>query len=228
MKLTLIMRCRNRIEYTLQVLNALAKQRHAPPFDVVLVDNASTDGTPTVVDWLMKNPGTRRWFPPVKVVSLDENVGDFGGMIEGAKHVPEDSTLVGQIDNDIYVPPAGVALCCTAADSGRVGVATLKRKGFSRAIPTTGTRYEIFDVGGTRGLFLPVPHAVAFYVMRRQSFDNQIGRANHCRELTSRVGQVHKAMNVFSVQIEGADQDGEGSYLQHQKYALSEITERLR
>lgn len=216
--ISLIMRVHNRLEHTTRVMNALARQYHAPAFNVVVVDNASDDGTREWFKWIKANEGTREWFPDFTYVRSDENVGDWGGMVEGAKHVPPGAKYIGQLDNDIQLPPAALALCTKVLDAGMAKVVMLKRAGVRSAVgPAKDPRQHTID--GSSVELQPVPFCVAFWLTAAENFQ-RVEDARNCRVFTTRIGDCQKITSTQVVHIEGWGMDGSRSYVQKMKYDL--------
>jgi GT2 family glycosyltransferase len=98
----------NRREDTLSCLAAIARSTHVPT-RVVVVDNASTDGTPEAV---------AAAFPDVDVVRNEENLGFAGGNdvgLEWALDAGADHVLV--LNNDVEVGPDTIERLVDAAAS---------------------------------------------------------------------------------------------------------------
>lgn len=99
-------------------LSSLLAQRLREPMEVVLVDNASTDGTVDLVG---------RLFPAVRVVQADRNLGFAGGAALGARGFAGDFIVL--LNNDAtFAPDAVQALvdCAQAPGNERVGAVTAK------------------------------------------------------------------------------------------------------
>jgi rhamnopyranosyl-N-acetylglucosaminyl-diphospho-decaprenol beta-1,3/1,4-galactofuranosyltransferase len=92
----------NRREMLVECLRALQAQSRAPD-RILVVDNASTDGTPKLV---------RSDFPDVDLLALEENVGGAGGFYEGmrAAHADGADWLWLMDDDTIPTPTALEAL----------------------------------------------------------------------------------------------------------------------
>lgn len=96
-------------------LASLAAQQR-PATEVVVVDNASTDGS---VDWV------RRHYPTVHVVALDENVGFAAGNNRGADGAVVDALVF--LNNDTVVAPGWLEALAGAAEAdSRWGLVTSK------------------------------------------------------------------------------------------------------
>ena len=85
-------------------LGALRAQREAPPYDVLLVDNASTDGSVETV---------RRDFPDVRIVETGANLGFAEGNNVGARAAAGD--WLAFLNNDTEPEPAWLARLWAAA-----------------------------------------------------------------------------------------------------------------
>lgn len=219
--ISLIMRVQDRLEMTQRCLRGLAYQEGAPPFEVVVVDNGSTDGTHEWFTWVMCHR-VRDWYPPIRYLHPGRNTGDWGGMQYGWPYVSEQAAVVGQLDNDIYLPPTGLACAWHVLRSGGADVAMLKRNGVKNAIQTTsGVRKA--DLGGGRRLELvDVKFCVAFWIARRESFAKHAATSAHCRQFTERCGRCVKVLNVQAEHMDGWVEGGPDYYLQLQKYPKDE------
>ena len=99
-------------------LSSLLAQQVREPMEVLLVDNASTDGTADLVG---------RLFPTVRVVRADRNLGFAGGAALGAAGFRGDFVVL--LNNDAtFAPDAVQALvdCARAPGHERVGAVTAK------------------------------------------------------------------------------------------------------
>lgn len=97
----------NRCELLRQALRALADQER-PPEAVLVVDNASSDGTVEMV---------RAEFPGVEVLALAENEGGAGGFHEGMKQAYEQGAeWLWLMDDDTIPRPSALRELLAAAD----------------------------------------------------------------------------------------------------------------
>ena len=101
--------------YLPECLNAVMAQRHAP-HEVILVDNASTDGSPQFV---------AANFPQVRIICNDENLGFAGGMNVGLKQATGDIAVL--LNQDTVVREDWLAELVKAMETDeRVGIAGCK------------------------------------------------------------------------------------------------------
>jgi GT2 family glycosyltransferase len=74
--ISVVISTRNRAAYLPDVLGSLAAQAGAVPFEVVVVDNGSTDGTPALLaDWCRRDPRFRATSEPRPGLSRGKNAG---------------------------------------------------------------------------------------------------------------------------------------------------------
>lgn len=92
-KLSIIIVNYNNKDPLLNTLEAIHKNLKGLDYEVIVVDNASTDGS---VESLKQN------YPSVKLVALDYNVGFAKANNEGAKHASGQYLLI--LNHDTYVP----------------------------------------------------------------------------------------------------------------------------
>ena len=111
MQLSIVIPCCNGIDDTRACLRSLAEQREAPQVEVVVVDNASEDGTGEL----------DLEFELVRVVRLPRNLGFAGGVNRGLHEARGDLVMV--LNNDTLAAPHMVARLCAALESDpRIGL----------------------------------------------------------------------------------------------------------
>lgn len=100
-------------EVTLDTLDSLSRTEHRP-FDVLVVDNGSTDGSPDAID---------KVWPDVEQVVVPENRGPAAGLNIGLAHARRrDDEYVLVLNNDIEVAADMVGEMVDAAESDpRIG-----------------------------------------------------------------------------------------------------------
>jgi GT2 family glycosyltransferase len=113
-RVLIIVLCYNGVELTLECLASL-RQLSIPQADVLIVDNASSDGTPAAV---------RARFPEVAVIETGANLGFAAGNNVGLRYALErgyDYALL--LNNDTEVAPDFLKELVTAAESApEIGV----------------------------------------------------------------------------------------------------------
>ncbi len=133
-------------EHLAECLAALAGQTYGGPFQVVLADNGSTDGS---VDFV------RERFPSVRIVRADRNLGFAGGNNLAARQLEAD--VVAFINNDTRAEPAWleelVAVLTQAPDLAAAG---------GKIVNWDGSRLDFVGGGATlTGLGLQFDHGEA-------------------------------------------------------------------
>lgn len=163
-EVSIITRCRNRLEYTVQVLDAVRRRTHIP-YEHIIIDNASTDGTKQWFTWMAEN--TRYYDGTLKYVYMNRNCGDWGGMLTGAK-IARGEYIV-QLDNDIIPCDGWLNDLKTALLNTPYHVIMLKRANvFGKWIlrPLNAP----INVNGLE--VAKVERAVACYMMSKKDFDS--------------------------------------------------------
>jgi len=96
MKLSIILRCYNRLEYTIKTIVSIDEKSglSKDDFEIICVDQNSTDGTK---NWLTFN--YKEKYYPIVPLLLGENVGDGLGMRAGINIAKGE--FIAQQDNDI-------------------------------------------------------------------------------------------------------------------------------
>lgn len=121
-QISVVISTHNRAALLPEVVEALAAQRGAPPFEIIIVDNASTDGTPDVLRVLAaRHPQLRPAREPRRGVSHGRNLGV--ALARGC--------IVAFTDDDVRVSPdwlATIARCLAEhPDADWVGGRVLPR-----------------------------------------------------------------------------------------------------
>lgn len=98
-------------EDTLAALDSLERERVSTPFEVILVDNGSTDGTLDEV---------RRRFRWVRTIRLDQNRGFTGGIAEGVR--ASTAKWLAFMNNDAVVEPGWAEAFAAAAENAAADV----------------------------------------------------------------------------------------------------------
>jgi len=160
-EVSIITRCRNRLEYTVQVLDAV-KRNSFLPYEHIIVDNASEDGTQEWFRWMAQNTS---WYHNLRYFRMPRNVGDWGGMLAG--FAQSRGKYIVQLDNDIIPSPHWLSAMCAVLDDSQYKVIMLKRSNvFGKWVLKPLS--EIRKVQGVQ--VCRVERAVACYMMHRDSF----------------------------------------------------------
>jgi GT2 family glycosyltransferase len=107
MRIKVIVLSYNGVNDTLACLESLQQQAEGV-FEILVVDNASTDGAPATI---------RAQFPQIPLIELTENLGWAGGNNVGIKHAIDDGAeFVCLLNNDTIIPRGAIAELARAAD----------------------------------------------------------------------------------------------------------------
>ena len=98
-KISVIIRCFNRLEYSIQCIQSVIDNTQYPNYDIIVVNNHSLDGTKEWLNWIC-NYSNR--YSHMRSLHLEENLGDYGGLVRGFEET--DSEFIVKLDNDIIVP----------------------------------------------------------------------------------------------------------------------------
>lgn len=118
--ISIITRCRNRLEYTAQVLDAVKRNTYID-YEHIIIDNASEDGTYEWFRWMAKNS----WYDKVRYFRMPRNTGDWGGMLAGFEQAKGDYIV--QLDNDIIPDHHWLSAMKTILEQTDYKVVMLKR-----------------------------------------------------------------------------------------------------
>ena len=169
-KVSMIIRAYNRLEWTIETLSSIISTTDYDNYEIILVNNNSKDGTTEWLDWIKEN--SEFYNSKIKHIKVDKNLGDWYGMVEGLKHVSEDSEYVMQIDNDVQVNDSlWLDKLVFVLDNSPTKMAMLKRTGIDM-------RYELKPKNGIKQLkyqdsFLDVcevERPVCCYIIKTSDF----------------------------------------------------------
>jgi len=166
-KVSLIIRAYNRLEYTIETLSNILENTVYDNYEIIIINNNSKDGTGDWLDWVQVNSPV--YGGKFKQIKMDKNIGDWYGMVEGLKHISEDSEYIVQIDNDITMNdnewlnkmvhvlenvPAKIVML------KRVGVMNKLNPNNIRTIEYNGQQLQIGNIG----------RPVCCYIVRKNDF----------------------------------------------------------
>lgn len=159
--ISIITRCRNRLEYTTQVLDAVRNNTKCN-YEHIIIDNDSSDGTLEWFQWMRNN--TTWYQDKVKYMRFNHNLGDWGGMLEGFKYA--DGDYIVQLDNDIIPCKYWLTAMLTVLKETSYQVVMLKRSNVAWKLKSLSIPENIDGLEVAR-----VERAVACYMMSRESFE---------------------------------------------------------
>lgn len=196
--ISIITRCRNRLEYTAQVLDAVKRRTHIP-YEHIIIDNASSDGTKEWFAWMAKNS----WYEHVRYARMERNVGDWGGMLAGAAIAKGDYIV--QLDNDIIPCNGWLTDLLTALTGTNYNVVMLRRENVAWKLKPLS---EVRVVAGLE--VVKIERCVACYMMITKDFHKL-----HIREdqgfdskymIAKQLRPLGKIINKTCIEIEAPDQ----------------------
>ncbi len=109
-KLSVVIVSYNTRDYLLRCLESLHNNPPAFPMEIIVVDNASTDGSPQAV---------RRNFPQVKILEMKENLGFAAATNVGIRESTGDLILF--LNSDTEVTPSALDRTAEKLEDRRVG-----------------------------------------------------------------------------------------------------------
>lgn len=199
-KISIITRAYNRLEYTIRSINNVIDKTKYDNYEHIIMNNSSQDGTKEWLDWI-KNTNQPH-FSKVKGVSLDQNYGDWGGMVLSLQHISPDSEYILQLDNDMIVPENWLNYLKFVLDKQVAKIVMLKRTGVGAKLEP----YRQFNLKYDDKTQLEVGmirRAVACYMMKTESLREAVktvglktGRPNKMK-LCSVIKPQAKILNVF-------------------------------
>jgi glycosyltransferase involved in cell wall biosynthesis len=143
-KVSLIIRCYNRLEYTIQTLSNIIEITKYPNYEIIIINNNSKDGTTEWLDWIQDNSPLYK--DKFKHIKMNRNLGDWYGMVEGLKYISSDSEYIMQIDNDIILDdPLWLNKLVFTLNNTNNKMAMLKRY-------NVDLKYELKSLGGAKNL----------------------------------------------------------------------------
>lgn len=215
-KVAVITRAFNRLEYTIRCINSV-RDNTLYPHTHLVVDNASTDGTGQWLRWIKKEIPT--WFPHLCPVYSNTNLGDWGGLILGARQAPADCHYIIQLDNDFEVESGWLSKMVALFEKIPEKILQLRRIGPQHRVVPANAR--MVSVEGQDYLVGEIRRPVGCFLLTRSDFleallhiDNNSGKYGRT-ELGQYIGGVAKVDNLFCPMIDGATKNG---YVNHEKY----------
>ena len=232
MPVVILTRAYNRLEYTIQCIDSVARQTTKYPYIHIIIDQASDDGTEQWSNWIHKIK--KPFWNNVGYIRLNKNLGDFGGLVLGWAVAAEKYNRIMQLDNDYklvsqyaidnlsdtldLLPPNSLVMCRRLLSGSAEG-----KTGGDVPMGKLSKAYNIKLLHG-RSRIYKVNLAVASYLCDRKLLSGAIGAGcdatcKICDSLTPRATS-YKLHDVLSEHMQGWD--GE-RFLQHEKYYLGSV-----
>ena len=191
--ISIITRCYNRLEYTIQVVNRVREL--GGDYEHIIIDNASQDGTQEWFRWMVKNTN---WYDKLRYYRFDDNLGDWMGMIKGLEYAKGDYIV--QLDNDILVDNnTWLQDMVTVLANTDYKAVMLKRMGVQWVLGVKQSGEPQLK-GLIEGLdIIPVERPVACYMTTRKTFDMFAERVHNKDrskyEIRNLIGNTAKILN---------------------------------
>jgi len=191
--ISIITRCYNRLEYTIQCINRV--QSLGGDYEHIIIDQNSDDGTYEWFRWMHDNTNH---LDKIRYFRLKENIGDWTGMVEGLKYAKGDYIV--QLDNDILVTDkTWLSDMVTILTKTEYRSVMLKRLG---ALWVLGHKQagEPHTLGMIEGLeVIPVERSVACFMTSRDTFkmfaEGVINKDRSKYEIRNMIGNTAKILN---------------------------------
>lgn len=200
--ISIITRCRNRLEYTVQVMDAV-RRRTKVDYEHIIIDNNSTDGTPEWFNWMSRNTN---WYDgTVRYYRMDRNFGDWGGMLQG--FLQSRGEYIVQLDNDIIPSEGWLKAMVAVIEQSNYRVVMLKRANVAWKLKPL-KQPEMVDKWNVA----PVERAVACYLMHRTDFETLYKRIPERDGLKSKyrmaaiLKPIGKIMDLSCIELQAEDQ----------------------
>lgn len=217
-KVSIITRAFNRLEYTVQCIDSVVKNTNYENYEHIIINNNSDDGTKQWLDWIKRN--NIEYYSKVKPIHMDQNYGDWGGMIKSLDYISEDSEYIVQLDNDMIVKDKNwLQKMIYILDNDKNRIIQLKRMGVNQVINVNNTRSikyndEILTFGN-------IMRPVACFMLRTIDFKSILPKLKGT-DLTSGktilshlLGGTIKVLELKCYMLDGKT---EKSYLNYEKY----------
>lgn len=162
MKVNIIIRAFNRLEYTVLTVRSIDELAGFDDYKMIIIDQASTDGTG---QWLKSIE--KEGYYKIKPIYLTENLGDFGGTKVGYDNLDEDCEYTFQWDNDcMALTPNFLKKAVEIMDNFKdIGQLMFKREGVGGVIQLLN-RFEYNGV-----IFGDAPVATCVNIQRRKAVE---------------------------------------------------------
>ncbi|KKM97859.1 hypothetical protein LCGC14_1163780 [marine sediment metagenome] len=207
MRVSIVTRARNRLEYTIRCVDAVARSTQEKDYEHIVVNQASSDGTRQWLDWIAQHGG--EWFSRVRAIQLEQNLGDWGGMLHGAWQATGEYVV--QLDNDVEVPTGWLGALVEVLDGTDYGAVALNVKG-SALNPVPIPKTDEFTLGSGNVLELGRREWVtACWMCRAKDFPRQ-RKWHSCDSFTRKIpGGSCRVLNLWASEIDSSDTESDRS-----------------
>jgi hypothetical protein len=228
----IVTRAYNRLEYTVQCVDSVARQMVNIPYIHVIIDQVSEDGTEQWFNWILKLK--KPFWKNVCYLRLNKNLGDWGGTTLGHCILHDKYQRFMQLDNDYMLVsqyalenlnyaldffPGNSMVMCRRLGSGATDGST----GGDVPLKKISKQYKVKLKYGESRIY-KVLLAVSSYMCSRDTINKALqagcdAACKLCDSLTPR-GSSFKLHDVLSQHIQGWD---DTRFLQHEKYYLGSV-----
>lgn len=212
-KVAIITRAFNRLEYTIRCVNSVRDNTLYPYYVHIVVDNASTDGTRQWLQWVKKE--IPDWFPNLHPVFSGTNLGDWGGLIFGAKQAPADCHYIMQLDNDFEVESCWLSKTVALFEKIPEKILQLRRVGVRSVVTPSKLRHVgEYQVG-------QIKRPVGCFILRQSDFKKALPHIDNNSlkygktQLSRYLGGTAKVIDLCCPMIDGSTKTG---YVNYEKY----------
>ena len=229
MKLSIILRCFNRLEYSIRTIMSIDKNcgLSKDDYEIICVDQNSSDGTK---DWLSFN--AKEGYYPIVPFILSENVGDGLGMKAGINVAKGE--FIAQHDNDLelmtpdyfsklilmflYLEEKNYRVCAVSGSHNQ-GI-NLKAKPHTFAKLRYPDNYLELKYEGYSGYFVSWVHGS--FIFKRKLIDkikfDKRGCNSWCSEFWERGYTSFNCKNINFWHIDSSDEGGDYVKKQAEKF----------
>lgn len=202
MKVSIITRARNRLEYTIRCVDSVARNTRETDYEHIVINQASSDGTKQWLDWIAEHGG--EWFSRVRAIHSEENLGDWGGMLHGGTVATGE--FIVQLDNDVEVPAEWLGVLMDVLNDTGYGAVALNVIGTARNPVPTPKNDEIVRKDGSVLELGKRPFVVCCWMCRADDFHSLAPSRKNCRDVSRAIaGGPCCVLNVCATELDSSD-----------------------
>lgn len=201
-KVSIITRARNRLEYTIRCIDAVARNSHGVDYEHIIINQDCTDGTREWLDWISQHGGGE-YFSRVRAVHLNENRGDWGGMLHGGKLATGEYIV--QLDNDAEVPQGWLDALMEVMDRTDYKTSGLRILGSEQNKSPGGNASEIVREDGSVLKLEKRPYVTCCWMCRTEDFHSVATTQRNCRDACrAMAGPSCRIMNLCVTELDSS------------------------